>query len=110
MLELACRLRAEGDLFVRTAGARELCDQNRICKEIALQWPKTGKFDYLSALYQPAHSRGSEFFTDELLGGHKLGGLPRKERRPDQSLQQAIEAVRAQFRTLPFAALINAKH
>jgi hypothetical protein len=84
--------------------------QNRICKEIALQWPKTGKFDYLSALYQPAHSRGSEFFTDDLLGGHKLGGLPRKERRPDQSLQQAIEAVRAQLRTLPFAALINAKH
>jgi hypothetical protein len=25
MLELAWRLRAEGDLFVRTAGARELC-------------------------------------------------------------------------------------
>jgi hypothetical protein len=36
-----------------------------ICKEIALQRPKTGKFDYLSAPGHSAHSMASEFFTDD---------------------------------------------
>src|SRR5262249_36787722 len=39
--------------------------ENRICKEIALQRPKTGKFDYFNAPNRPAHSVGSEFFTDD---------------------------------------------
>jgi hypothetical protein len=36
-----------------------------ICKEIALQWSKTGKFDYLSGPNHPAHSIALEFFTDD---------------------------------------------
>jgi hypothetical protein len=36
-----------------------------ICKEIALQRPKSGKFDYLSAPGHSAHSMASEFFTDD---------------------------------------------
>src|SRR5262249_59934517 len=36
-----------------------------ICKEIALQRPKTGKFDYLSELNHPAHSMAFKFFTDD---------------------------------------------
>src|SRR6266566_8214859 len=40
--------------------------QNRICKEVALQRPKTGKFDYLSAPNHPAHSMAFKFFTDDL--------------------------------------------
>src|SRR5260221_8599072 len=39
--------------------------QNPICKEIALQRSKTGKFDYFSTPNQPARSRDSEFFTDD---------------------------------------------
>jgi hypothetical protein len=38
-----------------------------ICKEIALQRPKSGKFDYLSAPGHSAHSMASEFFTDDYL-------------------------------------------
>jgi hypothetical protein len=38
-----------------------------ICKEIALQWSKTGKFDYLSGPNHPAHSIALEFFTDDEL-------------------------------------------
>src|SRR6266567_2524030 len=41
--------------------------QNRICKEVALQRPKTGKFDYLSAPNHPAHSMAFKFFTDDSL-------------------------------------------
>jgi hypothetical protein len=36
-----------------------------ICKEIALQRPKSGKFDYLSGPNHPAHSIVLEFFTDD---------------------------------------------
>ena len=36
-----------------------------ICKEIALQRPKSGKFDYLSGPNHPAHSIALEFFTDD---------------------------------------------
>src|SRR3989442_15862836 len=43
--------------------------QNRICKEVALQRPKTGKFDYLSAPNHPAHSMAFKFFTDDGFGG-----------------------------------------
>jgi hypothetical protein len=39
--------------------------QNRICKEIALQRPEAGKFDYLSAPNHPSRSTASEFFTDD---------------------------------------------
>src|SRR5207302_3340024 len=39
--------------------------QNRIRKEIALQRPKTGKFDYLSQPNHPAHSIAFKFFTDD---------------------------------------------
>jgi hypothetical protein len=39
--------------------------QNRICKEVALQRPKTGKFGYLSVHNHPAHSMAFEFFTDD---------------------------------------------
>src|SRR5262249_31443198 len=36
-----------------------------ICKEIALQRPKSGKFDYLCAPSHSAHSMVSEFFTGD---------------------------------------------
>jgi hypothetical protein len=36
-----------------------------ICKKIALQRPKTGKFDYLSEPNHPAHSMAFKFFTDD---------------------------------------------
>src|SRR5262249_30190441 len=36
-----------------------------ICKEIALQRPKTGKFDYLSEPNHSAHSIAFKFFTDD---------------------------------------------
>src|SRR5262245_1853739 len=39
--------------------------QNRICKKIALQRPKTGKFDYLSEPNHPAHSMAFKFFTND---------------------------------------------
>src|SRR5262249_60031340 len=38
-----------------------------ICKEIALQRRKTGKFDYLSGPNYPAHSIAFKFFTDDFL-------------------------------------------
>src|SRR6516165_11512174 len=38
---------------------------NSICKEIALQGPKTGKFDYLSGPNHSAHSIAFKFFTDD---------------------------------------------
>src|SRR5437870_8221986 len=38
-----------------------------ICKEIALQRPKSGNFDYLCAPGHSAHSMASEFFTDDFL-------------------------------------------
>src|ERR1700758_3321863 len=41
--------------------------QNRIRKEIALQRPKTGKFDYLSEPNHPAHSMAFKFFTDDCI-------------------------------------------
>ena len=41
--------------------------QNRICKEVALQRPKTGKFGYLSVHNHPAHSMAFEFFTDDCI-------------------------------------------
>src|SRR5262245_13269965 len=40
---------------------------NRICKKIALQQPKTGKFDYLSEPNHPAHSMAFKFFTDDFI-------------------------------------------
>jgi hypothetical protein len=43
--------------------------QNRICKEVALQRPEAGKFDYLSAPNHPSRSTASEFFTDDWLSG-----------------------------------------
>ena len=39
--------------------------QNRICKEIAIQRPKTGKFDYLGPPNHSAHSIAFAFFTDD---------------------------------------------
>src|SRR5262249_41760639 len=56
-----------------SARARRItaCDSREssksICKEIALQQPKAGKFDYLSAPGHSAHSMASEFFTDDYL-------------------------------------------
>jgi transposase len=37
------------------------------CEQIALQRPKTGKFDYLSGLNHPAYSIAFKFFTDDKL-------------------------------------------
>src|SRR6266508_3041905 len=51
--------RAESRLAIRRN------PQNRICKEVALQRPKTGKFDYLSAPNHPAQSMAFKFFTDD---------------------------------------------
>src|SRR5881392_1579023 len=39
--------------------------QNRICKEIAIQRPKTGKFDYLGLPNHSTNSIAFEFFTDD---------------------------------------------
>ena len=39
-----------------------------ICKEIALQRPKTGKFDYLGRPNYPAHSIAFKFFTNDKIG------------------------------------------
>src|SRR6516164_2700263 len=54
-----------------SARARRItaCDSREssksICKEIALQRPKTGKFDYLSEPNHPAHSIAFKFFTGD---------------------------------------------
>src|SRR6516225_6885468 len=54
-----------------SARARRItaCDSREssksICKEIALQRPKTGKFDYLSGPNHPARSIAFKFFTDD---------------------------------------------
>src|SRR5437870_5566870 len=54
--------------------------QNRICKEVALQRPKTGKFDYLSAPNHPAHSMAFKFFTDDSVTTltYAQGEVPRR--------------------------------
>src|SRR6516165_1937193 len=47
-----------------------------ICKEIALQRPKTGKFDYLGRPNYPAHSIAFKFFTnDEVMSTRDQGAL-----------------------------------
>src|SRR5262249_24829967 len=51
--------------------------QNRICKKIALQRPKTGKFDYLSEPNHPAHSMAFKFFTDDKVLGADEGTDPK---------------------------------
>src|SRR5258708_1640787 len=62
--------------------------QNRICKEVALQRPKTGKFDYLSAPNHPAHSMAFKFFTDDCL---TVLALPLSERvRTDCRLRRTF--------------------
>src|SRR5439155_14688287 len=43
--------------------------QNRICKEIAIQRPKTGKFDYLGLPNHSTNSIAFEFFTDDNISG-----------------------------------------
>jgi hypothetical protein len=50
--------------------------QNRICKEIALQRPEAGKFNYLSAPNHPSRSTASEFFTDDEITPPKIAGTP----------------------------------
>src|SRR6516225_8765709 len=56
-----------------SARARRItaCDSREssksICKEIALQRLKTGKFDYLSGPNHPIHSVAFKFFTDDEL-------------------------------------------
>src|SRR5262249_50827923 len=50
--------------------------QNRICKKIALQRPKTGKFDYLSEPNHPAHSMAFKFFTDDWNSGFNFTITP----------------------------------
>src|SRR5439155_19747132 len=49
--------------------------QNRICKEIAIQRPKTGKFDYLGLPNHSTNSIAFEFFTDDYLGSGLCKGL-----------------------------------
>src|SRR6266849_4340778 len=53
--------------------------QNPICKKIALQRSKTGKFDYFSTPNQPARSRDSEFCTDDELLPWRPGDMMRPE-------------------------------
>jgi hypothetical protein len=52
-------------------------------KEIALQRPKTGKFDYLSEPNHPAHSIAFKFFTDDffVLRDSMVGRSPSGEKR-----------------------------
>src|SRR5438270_7068576 len=66
--------------------------QNRICKEIALQRPKTGKFDCLSMLNHPTHSMASQFFTDD---GFPLARKERLTRAPSplHSAKDGAQAV-----------------
>src|SRR5262249_16688889 len=62
-----------------SARARRItaCDSREssksICKEIALQRPKTGKFDYLSGPNHPAHSIVFKLFTDDQLPSSDCG-------------------------------------
>jgi hypothetical protein len=53
------------DRLLTAAPAASFNPQNRICKEIAFQRPKTGKLDYLGVPNHPAHSVAFEFFTDD---------------------------------------------
>jgi hypothetical protein len=53
------------DRSLTAASAASFNPQNRICKEIALQRPEAGKFDYSSAPNHPSRSTASEFFTDD---------------------------------------------
>src|SRR5215831_4177355 len=63
--------RARGFAAAPSARARRItaCDSREssksICKEIVLQRPKTGKFDYLSEPNHPAHSIAFKFFTND---------------------------------------------
>jgi hypothetical protein len=60
-----CRLHSHCCNNFNAATAASFNPQNRICKEVALQRPKTGKFDYLGVPNHPAHSVAFEFFTDD---------------------------------------------
>src|SRR5262249_21689898 len=60
---LSDRRRLRPPLNCRASGFVQ--SSKSICKEIALQQPKAGKFDYLSAPGHSAHSMASEFFTDD---------------------------------------------
>src|SRR5439155_24306782 len=46
--------------------------QNRICKELAIQRPKTGKFDYLGLPNHSTNSIAFESFTDDLYRAGKF--------------------------------------
>src|SRR5215216_3760944 len=49
--------------------------KNQICKETAVQTPKSGKSDYFITPEQPACSIAWEFFTDDYVSEGRYGGL-----------------------------------
>jgi Methyltransferase domain len=63
--------------------------QNRIRKEIALQRPKTGKFDYLSQPNHPAHSIAFKFFTDDYFDFAILNSVLYAVQDADSRLREA---------------------
>src|SRR5262249_17953327 len=77
--------------------------QNRICKKIALQRPKTGKFDYLSEPNHPAHSMAFKFFTDDeriLLPADGVTQIDRKTIQPDNVVAPLAVTARRSVRSL----------
>jgi hypothetical protein len=61
--------------------------QNRICKEIALQRPEAGNFDYLGAPNHPSRSTASEFFTDDSLS---ISLTPPLSSSPHEAMQTPL--------------------
>src|SRR5215813_12066927 len=59
--------REESRLAIRRESSKS------ICKEIALQRSKTGKFDYLSGPNHPAHSIAFKFFTNDEIAYSRAG-------------------------------------
>src|SRR5262249_15983053 len=93
-----------------------------ICKEIALQRPKTGKFDYLGRPNYPAHSIAFKFFTNDALargqsrGAHAMTQAAPYPRRSSGSarisahntlyLDFGAEAAAMPMRVAPLSSLL----
>src|SRR5262245_257326 len=93
---------------------------NRICKKIALQQPKTGKFDYLSEPNHPAHSMAFKFFTDDEFAtvmrdyseeiAAKNRAYVETARNTTDMISSHIEAVRAAMKAVAHEGAPTAAH